>query len=646
LIFPALIFYFCKSFELSDMMTPTDDSLMYCESYFKYSRNQTADVVIGNIGVGGNNPIRVQSMTTTNTLDTEATVEQSIRIIEAGGELVRMTTQGRREANNLKHIHEMLRHRGYNTPLVADIHFNPNAAEIAARLIEKVRINPGNFADGAKKFREHDTTEDAWQEGLATIREKLIPFLAICKANGTAIRIGTNHGSLSDRIMSRFGDTPEGMVESCMEYLRICREEDFHRIVLSIKASNTRVMVHTVRLLVARMKQEGMSYPLHLGVTEAGNGEDGRIKSAVGIGALLLDGLGDTIRVSLTEDPEDEIPVARQLVNHIANLEMHEPIIPVDTQGFSPFSYQRRSTYRVDGIGGNQVPVIIHQVGNKAIDFDNLTLKPDYYYCDDVQQVETLLEKGCKVLVPYGKASHLSDANGCFPVLKPLEFKNFEGNRTVFVKLAYGELNHEMIEKLRSYPDAVVLATAQNINGMAEQRALIWALQAGGLKNPVVIYREYVDEEIDVFQLKSATDTGILFLDGLADGLFIRNAQLTDEVVISTQLAILQASRVRFSRTEFISCPGCGRTLFELQQVTAAIKTRTSHLKGLKIGIMGCIVNGIGEMADADYGYVGSGPGRISLFKQKELIKRNIPTEQALEELIALIKEGGDWVEP
>jgi (E)-4-hydroxy-3-methylbut-2-enyl-diphosphate synthase len=446
--------------------------------------------------------------------------------------------------------------------------------------------------------------------------------------------------------MSRFGDTPEGMVESCMEYLRICRQENFHRIVLSIKASNTRVMVHTVRLLVARMKQEGMNYPLHLGVTEAGNGEDGRIKSAVGIGALLLDGLGDTIRVSLTEDPEAEIPVGRQLVNHIANLEMHEPIIPVDNQGLNPFSYKRRSTHRVDGIGGNQIPVVIHRVDNKTISVDKLALKPDYFYCDDIELAGALINKGYKVLLPFNDVSTFIHLPGCFPVLEPREFINFVASQTVFVKIAYNDLNPVLIEKLREYSDAVVLATTHNKNGMAEQRALIWALQAAGLKNPVVIYRDYQDTDVDVFQLKAATDTGILFLDGLADGLFIRNGELTDEVVISTQLAILQASRVRFSRTEFISCPGCGRTLFELQQVTAAIKSRTSHLKGLKIGIMGCIVNGIGEMADADYGYVGSGPGRISLFKQKELIKRNIPTEQALEELIALIKEGGDWVEP
>jgi (E)-4-hydroxy-3-methylbut-2-enyl-diphosphate synthase len=612
----------------------------YCPTLFAYQRRQASEVKVGQLVMGGHYPIRLQSMTTTNTLDTEGTVAQSLRIVNEGGELVRITTQGRREASNLEPIRNQLRQMGCDVPLVADIHFNPNAAEIAASLIEKVRINPGNFADGAKKFATTDTSPQAWQEGIDAIREKLIPFLNICKQHDTAIRIGVNHGSLSDRIMSRYGDTPEGMVESCMEFLRICRAEGFHKIVLSIKSSNTRVMVHTVRLLVACMNAEQMHYPLHLGVTEAGNGEDGRIKSAVGIGALLADGIGDTIRVSLTEDPELEIPVARKLVNYITQRAHSLPIPFEGEPNISPFVYHRRSTQSVMNVGGNHTPVIIHrydaQLAGKA-------LMPDFVICNTPQTSEKALKDGFRVICPQSVALP-SNAN-VFPMVDAIQFDGINLSKPHFLRISYTDLTPTVMAQLQASTQTIIIATTTHVNGMAEQRALIFKLMMYGITAPVVIERSYDDADAEDLQIKAGADAGILFLDGLADGLMLNAPALPQDVVLSTAFGVLQASRVRFTKTEYISCPGCGRTLFDLQTVTAQIKARTSHLKELKIGIMGCIVNGIGEMADADYGYIGSGPGTVSLFKQKEMVKRNIPTEHALEELIELIKENGDWKE-
>lgn len=620
-------------------------SLAYCETYFKYNRFSTSEVAVGNLIIGGSHPVRLQSMTTTNTLDTEKTVNQTIRIIEEGGELVRITTQGRREALNLESIRKLLHQKGFFQPLVADIHFNPNAADIAARLIEKVRINPGNFADGAKKFRLTNTDEDSWNEGIAVIQEKLIPFLSISRQHQTAIRIGTNHGSLSDRIMSKYGDTPQGMVESCMEYLRICRNEDFHQIVLSIKASNTRIMVHTVRLLVATMKKEGMNYPLHLGVTEAGNGEDGRIKSAVGIGALLVDGIGDTIRVSLTEDPENEIPVAKKLVEMVQRMENHSPIEPFPVKEFSPYEYNRRVTRPVLNIGGTYPPVVVHHYHHMDSALQN-PLVPDYVYCQSVAEVQKAHDIKKPVICPAFIVEQLNDSikNEVYALYQVDNYLTAPPRKAHFLEAEYSQL--PFLIQLPLHPETILLVKTSNINYPLEIRAFVLKLLTEHVNNPVILFHTCQLSDQEDFQIKTSIDTGMLFLDGLADGLFLRNPHLNDHQILSTQYGILQATRVRFSKTEYISCPGCGRTLFDLQKVTQTIQQKTSHLKNLKIGIMGCIVNGIGEMADADYGYVGSGNDRVSLFKQKELIKKNIPAHQALDELIMLIKEHGDWVDP
>ncbi len=599
----------------------------YCHSLFEYRRNETIAVPIGEIGIGGDNPIRIQSMTTTNTLDTEASVEQCISIIEAGGELVRLTTQGRREAANLKNIKEGLRQKGYNTPLSADIHFNPNAAEIAATLVEKVRINPGNFVGGAKKFdlEAYSNSDDTL--AMAEIKEKLLPLLAICKQHHTALRIGVNHGSLSDRIMARYGDTPAGMVASCMEYLRICREENFHNIVISIKSSNTRVMVHTVRLLAATMRQEQMAYPLHLGVTEAGSEEEGRIKSAVGTGALLADGLGDTIRVSLTEEPCLEIPVAQKLVRHITQRTGHQSIKPADSATFHPYEYHKRTTHQILNIGGNALPVVMApwraQTGPIGL------LQPDYQIIQAPNN---------------SKLVHCSQTGIAYPLLSKETMDQTEGTPG-FLELNYSDLNESTIEKLKTLKQAIIVAESHHINAPAELRAFILTLAQHQITNPVIIALAYDTTDIEQFQIAAAADAGLLFLDGFADGILLDNKSIPHQRIIDTQFGILQASRVRFSQTDFISCPGCGRTLFDLRETTRIIKARTSHLKGLKIGIMGCIVNGIGEMADADYGYVGSGPQRVSLFKNRELVAKNLPEQEAVDALIELIKQHGDWVE-
>ncbi|MGQ1889663.1 (E)-4-hydroxy-3-methylbut-2-enyl-diphosphate synthase [Thermophagus sp. OGC60D27] len=617
----------------------------FCDSYFQYRRNKTVPVKVGNITIGGDSPIRIQSMTTTNTLDTDATVNQSIKIAQAGGELVRITTQGRREAINLKSIKESLTRSGCEVPLVADVHFNPSAADIAAQLIEKVRINPGNFTGGAKKFRQIEADSEEDRAGMDQIRQKLIPFINQCKKHYTAIRIGVNHGSLSDRIMSKYGDTPQGMVESCMEYLRICREEQFNDVVLSIKSSNTRVMVHTVRLLVHRMREENMHFPLHLGVTEAGSGEDGRLKSAVGIGALLIDGIGDTIRVSLTEPPENEIPVAGMLVHYMGEKANHSPIAETNPQHYSPCSYVKRQSHPVMGIGGDNAVAVMSDLRGTEPKNIRFTTPPEIVVCtpDQLNLLPDNLSNAIKLL---DHRSCSTDLNQKVAPLCSINDDWHQIHEPAFVEITYPDLTDDNVMRLRTKNNIVLILKSNNLNSTAEQRAFFMAMQNLGLTHPVIIHGHYEDKSSDDFQLKAATDKGLLFLDGYGDGLSLAASQIEPDQVVQTSLGILQASRVRFSKTEFISCPGCGRTLFDIQKTSQQIREKTSHLKGLKIAIMGCIVNGIGEMADADYGYVGAGPGRISLFRNRELIRKSIPEDQAVNELVDLIKSYGDWIDP
>ncbi|MBO5058414.1 MAG: 4-hydroxy-3-methylbut-2-en-1-yl diphosphate synthase [Prevotella sp.] len=582
---------------------------------FNYVRRESSPVQVGDITIGGNAQIRIQSMTTTNTNDTEGSVAQAERIIDAGGELVRLTTQGVREAENMKNINALLRSHGYNTPLVADVHFNPNVADVAALYCEKVRINPGNYIDPARTFKHLEYTDEEYAEELQRLDNRLVPFLNICKEHNTAIRIGVNHGSLSDRIMSHYGDTPAGIVESCMEFLRICKRENFNNVVISIKASNTVVMVQSVRLLVQQMEKENMNYPLHLGVTEAGEGEDGRIKSAVGIGALLSDGIGDTIRVSLSEEPEAEIPVAKSLVDYITARAQHTPIPAEPYPGFCYEQPQRRKTHAVGNIGGNNVPVVIAPQTSDEI-------KPDYVFASENYLLSASGEK-CPLF------SHTA-----MPLI------GTSNAEIKFLVLQYGVNTEEYSACLKAHPEVVVVAVSNHKNRVGELRALIHEMTAAGITNPVVVAQMYRHsaEEKEMFQLEAAADMGALMFDGLVDGIWLLNdGTLAADDIAATSFAILQAGRLRTTKTEYISCPGCGRTLYDLRSTIARIKAATSHLKHLKIGIMGCIVNGPGEMADADYGYVGAGRGKISLYRKKECVLKNIPEEEAVEKLLELI---------
>ncbi len=613
-------------------------------NYFNYKRRPTVDVRIGNLPLGGNHPVVVQTMTNTNTLDTEASVAQCKRIIASGAELIRLTAQGVREAENLRNIRDALRQKGYTTPLSADIHFNPRAAVAAAAIVEKVRINPGNFVDKQKLFEEKTYTNEEYAQEIEKIRDKFTAFLDVCKQHSTAVRIGVNHGSLSDRIMSRYGDTPEGMVASCMEYLRIAVEERFTDIVISMKASNTLLMTKAVRLLVDAMDKEDMHFPLHLGVTEAGDGEDGRIKSAVGIGALLSDGLGDTIRVSLSEDPEKEIPVARKLVDYIALRQNHAPIAGEEYPLFSPFSTDRRKTEPVRNIGGDFVPVVISDRSKTQDVSTDIRFIPDYIYVG--KSVPSNFRKGMKAIVDYPFWENETDR---FPMFTSRNIQNLKSIHCgiKFVQLAYPELTDKVVELLKSEENIVVVLRTSHTNGVGEQRAFFHKLMTAGCAIPVVINREYEEDEAEELQVKAGADFGTLFLDGFGNGIMLSNrGKLSPKELDKNAFGILQAARVRTSKTEFISCPGCGRTLFDLQSTVAVIKKNFSHLKHLKIGIMGCIVNGPGEMADADYGYVGAERGKISLYKKKELVEKNIPQEEAVQRLIRLIKNNGDWVEP
>lgn len=621
-------------------------------AFFNYSRRQTHEVQVGGTPLGGDNPIRVQSMTTTPTTDTEACVEQAERIIKAGGEYVRLTTQGVREAENLKNINARLREDGYMTPLVADVHFNPHVADVAALYAEKVRINPGNYVDPARTFKKLEYTDEEYAEELKKIEKQFVPFLNICKENHTAVRIGVNHGSLSDRIMSRYGDTPAGIVESCMEFLRICKREKFDNVVISIKASNTVVMVQSVRLLVEAMNKEEMDYPLHLGVTEAGEGEDGRIKSAVGIGALLCDGIGDTIRVSLSEEPEAEIPVARHLVDYITRRTAHMPIPGNSFKGFNWASPERRKTKAVGGIGGGNLPVVISsriaagangngQALQKETSGD-ATLQPDFLYVGTEMPAEVLPEQ--KYIVDFDRYARLEgDKTNIYPIFPYNAVPFISGVKAdlKFLVLPYGAASEEYIPCLKAHSEVVVVSMSNHQNKLGEQRALLHEFMNEGIENPVVFCQMYShsQEEKGDFQLEAAADMGALMFDGFTDGIWLmNNGTLSDDVIDATAFGILQAARLRTTKTEYISCPGCGRTLYDLRTTIARIKEATKDMKGLKIGIMGCIVNGPGEMADADYGYVGAGRGKISLYRRKECVEKNIPEEEAVEKLLQLIR--------
>lgn len=608
---------------------------------FNYSRRSTSEVHIGGIPLGANNPIRLQSMTNTSTQDTEACVEQAKKIVDAGGEYVRLTTQGIKEANNLMNINRELRSQHYMAPLIADVHFNPKVAEVAAQYAEKVRINPGNYVDAARTFKHLEYTEEEYAQEIEKIKERFIPFLQICKENYTAIRIGVNHGSLSDRIMSRYGDTPAGIVESCMEFLRICVEQDFHQVVISIKASNTVVMVQSVRLLVHTMEKENMHYPIHLGVTEAGDGEDGRIKSALGIGALLADGIGDTLRVSLSEAPEAEIPVGKKMVEYIAQ-RVDAPYIPGMTDpNFNYLSPEKRKTHAVRNIGGKCIPVVLTNRMNNENPIIDSQLKPDYIYVgqempkDIIPQTDYIVDgnqwNGEEHSWPAFSFNQLDLIATCDAELK-------------FLFTPYMGLTEEVVQCLKDHPEIVIISQSNHPNRLGEHRALVHQLTTEGLTHPVIFFQHYNENQEEDLQVKAAVDMGPLIFDGLCDGIFVFNqGSIPIEKVDRIAFGILQAGRLRITRIEYISCPGCGRTLFNLEDTIKKVKVATSHLKGLKIGIMGCIVNGPGEMADADYGYVGAGKGKISLYKGKICVERNIPQEEAVEKLIELIKANGDY---
>jgi len=625
---------------------------------FNYERRKSSVTHVGALDMGGDNPIRIQSMTTTNTNDTEASVAQAKRIIAAGGELVRLTTQGKREAENLKNINAQLRAEGITTPLCADVHFNANVADVAALYAEKVRINPGNYVDPGRTFKILEYTDEEYAKELKRIEDRLTPFIQICKENHTAVRIGVNHGSLSDRIMSRYGDTPEGIVESCMEFLRIFKKHDFNDIVISIKASNTVVMVRSVRLLVAEMGKEGMNYPLHLGVTEAGEGEDGRIKSAVGIGALLNDGIGDTIRVSLSEEPECEIPVAKYLARYIRQKKGHI-IVPAETsKDFDYLRPERRKTKAVENIGGENVPVVIatRNAKEQNADVASTLPTPDYIYVNDTLPAE--LKSGQKYIIDYNAYIELAakgelPSENVFPIFPTpaIPFIGTVKSKIKFLVLKYGTPSEEFLACLKYHPEVVVVCVSSHQNKLAEQRALVHQMMIAGVENPVVFAQMYqfsADESNEntnepsakeQFQLSAAADMGALMIDGLTDGLWLmNNGNISQDDVEQTAFGILQAGRLRMVKTEYISCPGCGRTLYDLRTTIARIKEATKGMTGLKIGIMGCIVNGPGEMADADYGYVGAGLKKVSLYRKKICVEKNIPEEDAVEHLLALIK--------
>ena len=638
-------------------MTITPDD--YCNSLTDYSRFKTREVIVGTIGIGGDNPVRIQSMTTTDTMDTKETVEQSIRLIKAGSELVRITAPSKREAENLINIKKEIRNHGYSTPLVADIHFTPNAALIAAEIVEKVRINPGNYVD-KKKFNLIEYNDESYALELDRIKDRFIPLVKVCKENDTAMRIGTNHGSLSDRILSRYGDTPLGMVESALEFVRICEELNYYNLIISMKASNTQVMVQAYRLAVAMMKKEGMNYPLHLGVTEAGDGEDGRIKSAVGIGSLLEDGIGDTIRVSLTEDPELELPVAKQLIDRYKSRGKHANIPSIVEPPFQPYNYSKRKSLLINNIGMKQVPRVILDIskGDKLLykDLQNVGYKysknlDKWVIADQAVDYIYIGNKKLDISLPGSlyaiqNMQYWEKDKQTLPLFSLEEYLDYEEHRGLinFIDISTNEFLSSDILKLKNDDSIVLLINTQNDHVAADIRRIFFELIKIEWKVPVIIKKEYYNITKDEFQLYSSTDIGSLLLDGFGDGIWL-SSDFSNDTNTKQSFGILQATRTRISKTEYISCPSCGRTLFDLQKVTSEIRSRTNHLKGVKIGIMGCIVNGPGEMADADYGYVGTGVGKISLYKGYEVVKRNISADIAVDALIELIKVNGDWVE-
>jgi (E)-4-hydroxy-3-methylbut-2-enyl-diphosphate synthase len=664
----------------------------YSESLTSYKRIQTRPVKVGNLIIGGGHPVRVQTMTTTDTMDTDATVAQVIRCIEAGAELVRVTAPSKKEAENLANIKAILHSKGYSTPLVADIHFTPNAAEIAARIVEKVRVNPGNYVD-KKKFEQIDYTDAEYVEEIERIREKFSPLVLICKEHGTAMRIGTNHGSLSDRIMSRYGDTAIGMVESAMEFLRIARSLDYHQIILSMKSSNPQVMVQAYRLLIQQMQQEfNELYPLHLGVTEAGDGEDGRIKSAIGIGTLLEDGIGDTIRVSLTEDPELEIPVCLDLVKRYNQLsEVNTAMVPELTQlPYSPFEYARRSTIAVKNIGGKQVPVVVADLSHLptiqpsdlvaiGYTYDAATDKwaisdaaADYVFIGQTP-LDFNLPGTLSIVASPAVCSIANNIEKYHPIMDAASYIALDAKHPQlnFVQIdCYSDLSpiaDELLLQIAKDPSVVLCLSSQCNNAMQAVRRMAIKLMQLDIRQPIILVTDSEWKTTDEHLIHFAIETGALLLEGIGDGIclglskeaydasvhgsnvsgrnYFNNASI-EQLLNTTAFGILQATRTRISKTEYISCPSCGRTLFELQETTAKIRAVTNHLKGLKIAIMGCIVNGPGEMADADFGYVGSGVGKITLYKGKEVMKRNIDSNVAVDELILLLKEHNAWIEP
>ena len=636
----------------------------YCYSINKYKRFSTREVNIGDVNLGGNNPIRIQSMTTTDTLDVKSTINQSIRIIEAGSDYVRITAPSIKQAKALKEIKKGLKSKGYNTPLIADIHFTPKAAEVAAELIEKVRINPGNYAD-VKKFKSFEYTNQEYNDEIDRIYKRFSPLVKICKQNGTAMRIGTNHGSLSDRIMNRYGDTPIGMVESAMEFLRICEDHGFYNIVISMKASNAIVMVQAYRLLVNKMIEENMKYPLHLGVTEAGEGLDGRVKSAVGIGALLEDGLGDTIRVSLTEEPENEIPVAKKIVNRcVDRFYQDEPVFKV-AQQVNPFEFSRRKSFDILNIGNQNVPIVVSDLSfKKIIDIDLLS-EIGYFYSKDNDKwilkdtaadyvyigrndIGFSLPHQLGIIVDFEKFEKYKDLDNFYVKMNLSQYYDCNDYINKFLFLYDTDLfKRELLDLLKKDKNVVVVLDSKNKNAMVSLRKSIFNLLKESIDIPVILKKDFSNFDLDRVTLYSSTDFGGLLIDGLGDGICISH-NLVENVKEINELSfkILQSTRSRITSTEFISCPSCGRTQFDLQETTARIRSKTSHLKGLKIAVMGCIVNGPGEMADADYGYVGTGFELVSLYKKHDVVKRGLLAENALDELIKLIKDNNDWVEP
>lgn len=606
-----------------------------------YKRRISNEVKIGNTPVGAKNPIRVQSMTSTHTSDIDASVAQCERLAAAGSEYIRLTAQGVREAEAIGEIKKHLLSRGIDTPLVADIHFNPKAAFAAAEVTDKVRINPGNFVDAARTFKKVHYTDEEYAAELQKIEHALIPFIELCKANSTAVRIGVNHGSLSDRIMSRYGDTPAGIVESAMEFLRVFVKHDFHNIVISIKASNTVVMVESVRRLVAAMDNEDMHFPLHLGVTEAGDGDDGRIKSAVGIGTLLSEGIGDTIRVSLSEDSEREIPAAKKMVKYISQREFHAKVPDKMAEGYDYFAPCRRESNKVKNIGGNSLPVV---VSDFFVGIERLPLQSDYYYC--ANGIVPADISPSKLIIPLA-AWHPKIGNGVGVITGVDEFKELIESSAALKWLWVDASSNFNIHSLRDYPEIIVVLYTSNMNITASLQGMLHRMVTEGVKNPVIIRTSYPDTDSEWLQIKAGIDLGTPVMNGFRDGIWLAAPYYSKKSdIVNFEFSILQAARVRTSKTEYISCPSCGRTFFDLQAAVAAVKSATSHLSHLKIGIMGCIVNGPGEMADADYGYVGASRGKISLYKGKNCVEMNIPEHLAIEKLVALIKENGDWKDP